>query len=243
MKSNTFFLSLILFVVIFAVSIHVTDAKYTILSSPVSLGFDQYNVIKEIKIRFMPETSFQKQDTIMISFSSPIEVMPGALSYSLIDEFRKELARGSFSPITDITINSLNLQYFKNGASSSYTTDLMQSTWYLNSNEIKSQWLTLILNIPRNLGNTFASNLGSISMAIISSLDVQHVRYQWTNSMSYFYYASLAAVAPAQSITAILANHIYGKTGETLSQVPGAVYPVYLELTPLINFSDFILNI
>ena len=61
--------------------------------------------------------------------------------------------------------------------------------------------------------------------------------------MSYFYYASLAAVAPAQSISVILANHIYGRTGETLSQVPGAVYPVYLELTPLINFSDFILNL
>jgi len=65
-------------------------------------------------------------------------------------------------------------------------------------------------------------------MAIISSLDAQHVRYQWTNSMSYFYYSSLLAVAPTQSINAILANYIYGKTGEILSQVPGAVYPVYL---------------
>lgn len=70
-----------------------------------------------------------------------------------------------------------------------------------------------MLAVPRNLVNTFAANLGSISMAIISSLDVQHVRYQWTNSMSYFYYASLAAVAPSQTISAVIANNIYGTNG------------------------------
>lgn len=89
MRSNSFFLSLIIFVAVFCLSFYVTDSKYTILSSPVSLGFDQYNVIKEIKIRFMPEASFFKQDIIMISFSSGIEVTPGSIGFSLIDEFKK----------------------------------------------------------------------------------------------------------------------------------------------------------
>lgn len=80
-------------------------------------------------------------------------------------------------------------------------------------------------------------------MAIISSLDLQHLRYQWTNSMSYFYYASLAAVAPSQTISAVIANNIYGTNGQTISSVPGAVYPVYLQLTPSIDFKDFILNL
>lgn len=115
---------------------------------------------------------------MMISFSAAIEITPGQLGFSLVDEFKQELARGMFNPILDATITANNLQYFQNGLSSSYTTDFSLSSWYLNVNEIKSQWLTLILTIPRNLANIFPSNIGSVSMAIISSIDPQHIRYE-----------------------------------------------------------------
>lgn len=161
----------------------------------------------------MPETGFLKQDIMMISFSSAIEITPGQLGFSLVDEFQQQLAKGSFTPIPDATITTSNLQYFQNGLGSSYTTDFSLSTWYLNVNEIKSQWLTMILMFERDLANTFASDIGSVSIAIMSSLDPQHIIYQWTNAMSYFYYASIHAVAPPQLIAAQIANNLYAKTG------------------------------
>lgn len=70
----------------------------------------------------------------MISFSSSIQPPPGTtLGFSLIDEFKKQLSQGIFNPILDASISALSLQYFQNGMSSSYTTDLSQSTWYLSS--------------------------------------------------------------------------------------------------------------
>jgi hypothetical protein len=84
------------------------------------------------------------------------------------------------------------------------------------------------LKITRDLANTFTSHLGSYSMAIFSSLNIDHLTYQYSNALSYFYISSLASTAPLQQITAQVANHIYGKVGEALSSVPGAIYPIYL---------------
>jgi len=50
-------------------------------------------------------------------------------------------------------------------------------------------------------------------MAIVSSLNPQYVSYQWSNAMSYFYFASLNAIAPLPLITAAITNNLYGKAG------------------------------
>jgi hypothetical protein len=50
----------------------ITYAKYTIFSTPVQVTFDEYSALKEVKIRFMPETSFYKNDFMMISFSQAL---------------------------------------------------------------------------------------------------------------------------------------------------------------------------
>lgn len=65
----------------------------------------------------------------------------------------------------------------------------------------------MVLKIQRDLSNTFGKRVGSINMAIVSSLDPLHLRYQYSNEISYFYFASLRATAPSQSIIAKIANN------------------------------------
>lgn len=70
-----------------------------------------------------------------------------------------------------------------------------------------------MLKIKRDLTNTFLNHLGSYNLAIVSALDPQHLTYQWSNGMSYFFISSLAATPPPQSISALIKNIPYGKPG------------------------------
>lgn len=207
--------SLILSVLLVAI----TNAKYTIFSTPVQATFDEYNAIKEIRLRFMTEASFYKNDFMMISFSQALEdTITTPLTFSLINDFTKELATGTFVWTDDTTINGTGVgQYgmkmFIGGDDSSYISDLSQATWFMSSSEIKSQWLTLVIKIPRNILNIFSPRLASVNMAIVSSLNPQSIKYQYANGMSYFYFASLTASPPPQNIDARIANFDYGKSG------------------------------
>lgn len=83
-------------------------------------------------------------------------------------------------------------------------------------------------------------------MALVSSLSPLSLHYQYSNAMSYFYFSRLTSTPPLQSIAASIQNAVYGKPGElALSQVPGAVYPVYLELVPGVDYTggEFVLNV
>jgi hypothetical protein len=69
--------------------ISMAKTKYTILSSPLQLAFDEFNAIKEVRIRFMAENSFYTNDFMMLSFSEPLETSPGTVKFSLLDDFQK----------------------------------------------------------------------------------------------------------------------------------------------------------
>ncbi len=136
----------------------------------------------------------------------------------MINDFTKELATGTFVWTDDTTINGTaagqyGMKMFICGDGSSYISDLSKATWFMSSSEIKSQWLTLVIKIARNVANTFSPRLASVNMAIVSSLDPQSIKYQYSNGMSYFYFASLSASPPPQNIAARIANADYGKSG------------------------------
>ena len=88
--------------------------------------------------------------------------------------------------------------------------------------------MTIKFTIPQDLTNSFASRLGSVNIAIFSSLDFNHIQYQSSNRFSYFYFASLAAISPPVLFNVQIANYMYGNSGEFLTQNPGQIYPVYL---------------
>jgi hypothetical protein len=102
---------------------------------------------------------------------------------------------------------------FMAGVESSYISDLSKAVWYTALREIRSQWLTLVIKVPRNVLNTFSPRIASVNMAIVSSLHPQSIKYQYSNGMSYFYFASLSASPPPQNIGARIANLDYGKAG------------------------------
>lgn len=58
-----------LLTIILTLLLPLTSPKYTILSSPIQVAFDEYSAIKQLTIRFMPEASFFRNDFMMLSFS------------------------------------------------------------------------------------------------------------------------------------------------------------------------------
>jgi hypothetical protein len=90
------------------------------------------------------------------------------------------------------------------------------------------------LKFKTDLPHIFTKFLGSVNIAIFSSFDINHVDYQSMNGFSYFYFASLTTIAPPQTITAQLANSIYGKTSfeKVYNDRPGVTNPIYLKLMP-----------
>ncbi len=102
--------------------------------------------------------------------------MGTTLRFSLINDFTKELATGTFVFTADATVDGTaigqyGMRMFRSGAGSSYISEFSKATWYTGSSEIKSQWLTLIIKIPKNILHTFSSRLCSVNMAIVSSLN------------------------------------------------------------------------
>lgn len=68
-----------------------------------------------------------------------------------------------------------------------------------------------MLHLDMDIAHVLTNQLGSINIGIISSLNIDHINYQYTNSFSYFYFSSLSASPPPQNINIQIANHIYGK--------------------------------